>query len=811
MMNALFQDVRYGIRMLAKSPGFTAVAVLTLALGIGANTVMFSSINAMLLRPFPFKDLDRAVDAWETVPKQNQQRLAVAPANFRDWQEQAKGIELLAAVRGWDVNLTGKDLAERLECSQVTANFFPLLGIPAQLGRYVVADNFGAGRNNVVVLSHGFWQRHLGADPAIVGQSVLLSGQKFTVIGVMPSNFDFPVGAEAWVPLDFTVQEASDRANHSLRVYGRLKVGVSLAKAQDDLETIAARLGREYPQSNAGHGVRVMGLLDDLTFGSQQFMGVLMGGAAFVLLLACANVANLLLARVTARQKEIAVRLALGAGRWLVVRQLIVESVLVSVLGGLAALLLAVWDLNLTQNTLPPFILQHIPGLKHLQADWRVLVFTIVVALLAGILAAVAPALHVSRPDLNEALKESARGGAASPARHRLRSLLVVTEIALALVLLVSAGLMVRGFRNLANEEMGFDRRHVLTFRISLAESKYNSPERVRGFYEQLIQKLQSLPSVESAAAVTAVPGGWWDWHSTPYSAEGQAPEALGEIRSAGAQSVTPEFFRALRVPLRKGRFVSAQDGAAAPLVVDISEGLARQIWPHEDAVGKRLRFGRPENDEPWRTVVGVVGSVRPSPWERQVDLSVYFPLAQAPQASMGVVVRTSGDPLALAGAVRSQVLDLDREQPPYDLRSLEQLISDDVSGVDYSARFMIGFGILALILAAAGIFAVMAYSVLERTHEIGLRMALGARRADVYSLVIGNAAKLAALGLGLGVAGAWVMTRLLVSLLLGVVRMDLLTFAGLTALLAAVAGLAAYVPARWAAKVDPMEALRYE
>ena len=810
-MNALVQDIRYGIRMLAKSPGFTAVAVIALALGIGANTVMFSTVNAMLLRPFAFQYLDRAVDVWETMPKQNRWQMAVAPANFRDWQEQAKGIELLAAVRVWNVNLTGKGLAERLECFQVTANFFPLLGIPAELGRYVVADNFGAARNNVVVLSHGLWQRHFGADPAIVGQSVLLSGEKFTVIGVMPPDFDFPVGAEGWVPLDFTVQEASDRANNSLRVFGRLKAGVSLAKAQGGLETIAARLGREYPETNAGHGVRVAGLVDDLTYGSQQFIGVLMGGAGFVLLLACANVANLLLARVTGRQKEIAVRLALGAGRWQIVRQLIVESTLVSVLGGLAGLLLAVWENDLTRNTIPPFIRQHIPGLKHLQADWRVLVLTIMVALLAGILAAFAPALHVSRPDLNEVLKEGARGGTASPSRHRLRSLLVVTEIALALVLLVSAGLMVRGFHNLANEELGFDRKHVLTFRISLAESKYANAERIRGFYEQLVQKLQSLPSVESAAAVTAVPGGWWDWRSTPYSAEGQAPEALGEIRAAGAQTVTPGFFRALRVPLRKGRFISAQDGPEAPPVVNLSEGLARHIWPHEDAVGKRLRFGGTENNEPWRTVVGVVGGVRPSPWEKQVDLTAYFPLAQAPQASTGLVLRTSGDPLGLAAAVRSQVLDLDSEQPPYDLRSLEQLISDDVSGVDYSARTMIGFGILALVLAAAGIFAVMAYSVLERTHEIGLRMALGARQADVLGLVMGNAAKLAAFGLVIGVVGALAMTCLLTSLLLGVVRMDLLTFAGLTALLAAVAALAAYAPARWAAKVDPMEALRYE
>ncbi|HMD96445.1 MAG TPA: ABC transporter permease [Terriglobia bacterium] len=810
-MGTLLQDLKYGLRMLKKSPGFTAVAIVALALGIGANTSMYSSINAMLLHPFAFQDLDRAVTVWETVPKQNRDHMSVAAANFRDWHEQAKGFEVLAALRGWNVNLTGEDLAERLEGFQVSADFFPLLGIPAQLGRTVAADNFGTGRSNVVVLSHGFWQRHLGGDPSMVGKNVLLSGQKYTVIGIMPSDFDFPVGADAWAPLDFTVKEASDRANHTLEVFGRLKPGVSKAKAQDDLESIAARLGHEYPETNAGHSARVVGLVDDLTYGSKQFVGVLMGAAGFVLLLACANVANLLLARVTGRQKEIAVRLALGASRWRVTRQLMVESTLVSLLGGVGGLLLADWYVGLSQSSIPPFIVQHVPGLKHLQPDWHVLVFTIAVALLAGILAGVVPAVHVSRPNLNDVLKEGTRGGTASPGRRRLRSLLVVTEIALALVLLVSAGLMVTGFRNVAKEEMGFDRSHVLTFRISLAESKYSNPDRVRGFYEQLIPRLESLPGVESAGAVTAVPGGWWGWDSTPYSAEGEPPAAPGEIRSTGEQSVTPGFFRVLRVSLIKGRFLSPQDGPDAPLVVDISEGLARQIWPHEEAMGKRLRFGRPENNGPWRTVVGVVGSVRPSPWDKRTDLTAYFPLAQAPQASTGVVVRTPGDPLALVAATRSQVLSLDSEQPPYDPRSLEQLISDDVSGVEYSARTMTLFGVLALVLAAAGIFAVMAYSVLQRTHEIGVRMALGARRADVLKLVIGYAAKLSAIGLGIGVVGALAMTRLLTTVLLGVVRMDLPAFAGITALLAVVAALAAYVPARWAAKVDPMVALRYE
>ena len=811
-MYTLLQDLRYGVRMLARSPGFTIIAVVTLALGIGANAAMFSTINAMLLRPFPFQQLDRAVDVWESVPKQNLWHLPASPANFRDWQAQAKGIELLAAVRGWDVNLTGKDLAERIECFQVTSNFFPLLGIPAQLGRAIAADNFGEGRANVVVISHGLWERNLGADPAIVGRSVSLSGQKFTVIGVMPPEFDFPVGAQAWAPLDFTVKEQSERARGSLQVFGRLGPGVSITKAQDDLDTIAARLAREYPQTNAGQGAHVTGLVDDLSFGSRQFVGVLMGGAGFVLLLACANVANLLLARVTGRQKEIALRLALGASRWQIARQLMVEGTLVSLLGGLAGVVLAAWDLDISRHTLiPPFILQHIPGLKHLQVDWRVLVFTFLVAMLAGILSAVAPALHVSRPDLSDVLKEGGRGGTASPARRRLRSLLVVTEISLALILLVSAGLMVIGFRNLAKEDQGFDRSHVLTFRISLAESSYSNADRIRGYYEQLVQKLESLPSVEAAGTVTAVPGGWWGWDSAPYVAEGQPSSGPGEIRSAGIQSVTPGFFRALRVPLLTGRFILAQDGAEAPRVVNISEGLARQIWPHQEAVGRRLRFGPPEKLGPWYTVVGVVGGVRPSPWDKGVDHTVYFPLAQAAEASTGLVVRTSGDPLALAAAVRSQVRGLDPEQPPYDLRSLEQLISDDLSGAQSASIMMTAFGILALILAAAGIFAVMAYSVLQRTHEIGVRMTVGAQRTDVLRLVVGHSAKVAAIGLGIGMAGALAIAHVLTSVLFGVVRMDWLAFVGLTALLAAVAALAAYVPARWAMRVDPMVALRYE
>jgi len=832
----MWQDLWHAFRTLVKNPGFTIVAVVTLALGIGADSVNFISINAMLLHPFPFRHLDRAVDVWETAPQQNLDRTSVAPANFLDWKDQNTSIDLLAAFRGWDVNLTGTDVAERVEAYQVTADFFPLLGIDSEQGRAIAADNFGNGHNFVVVLSHGFWKRHLGADPAVVGRGVLLNGQQFTVIGIMPSDFDFPVGAEAWVPLDLSVPDQADRGNHYLQVVGRLKSGVPREKAQADFQTIASRLSQQYPQTNAGHSARVIGLVDDLTYGSKQFVSVLMGSAGFVLLLACANVANLLLARSTGRQKEIAVRIALGASRWQIARQLLAEGVVLALLGGLAGLLLASWDLDLTHRSIPPFIVQHIPGLKHLQIDSRVLGFTLAVALLTGVLTAFAPALHVSRPDLNEVLKEGSRGGTSSPARRRLRALLVVCEVSMALVLLVGAGLMVRGFRNLAHKELGFDRQHLLTFRVALAKEKYNRPARVREFYDQAIQKLAGLPGVESAAAVTSLPGSW-SWNQTQYTAEDQPPLAPGELRTTVEQSITPDFFRALRIPLIKGRLLSAQDGANAPPAVAISESLAKRIWGDQNPVGKRIRFGPEEalqagagrtpnaqtqkkssagshlkeTSAPWYTVVGVVGDIKQGPWSTDPALTTYFPLDQYPEASSAVVVRTTGDPMTLAAAARAQILELDSTQPPYDTRTLDQIISDDVSGVEFAARMMLVFGAIALVLSAAGIFAVMAYSVSQRTQEIGVRMALGAERAQVIRLVVGYALKLAAVGLALGIPCALAITRAVSSILWGVIQLDPLTFISFTVLLALVAALAAYIPALWAARVDPVVALHHE
>ena len=558
-MNRLSQDFVYGLRMLRKSPGITILAVVTLALGIGANTAVFSNVNALVLHPFALPDLDRVVAIWETVPKQNVTTSAAAPANFRDWTEQSKSFEHLAAVHGWDANLTGDGVAERVEGYQVTPDFFALLGVAPQFGRPIGAIDFQHGINPVVVISQGFWQRHLGGDAGVVGKNLLLNGQKYTVVGIGGRDLDFPAGADIWTPLDLTSAAGGDRANHYLKVLGRLRKDVSVADAGADLQTIATRLAQQFPNTNADHSVRVVQLAEDATNGTRQFVMVLMGAAVFVLLLACVNVANLQLARVSSRQKEMAVRLGLGATRWQLVRQLLVESTLLAIAGAAGGIVLSGWGMGLIRRGLPPFIVAHVPGLAHLEVDSHVLWFTLAVAMLTGVLAGLAPALRFSRAELSNALKENTRSASSSAGAGRLRTVLVVSEIALALVLLVGAGLMVKGFRSFLTMEMGFDRTQVLTFRVTLPEEQYSKKDQVVSYYDRVIRELRTLPGVESVGCLSSLPS---SWNSTwaEYRAEGRVTATAGETPYTLLQVATPDIFSALRVPLLKGRFLSAAD-----------------------------------------------------------------------------------------------------------------------------------------------------------------------------------------------------------------------------------------------------------
>jgi len=808
-MTGIIQDIRFGARQLLNSPGFTAIAVITLALGIGANSAIFSNVNALILRPFAIPDLNRVVAIWETSPKDNATSIKAAPANFFDWTEHSHSFEHLAAVHGWDANLTGAGVAERAEGYRVTAQFFSLLGVAPRIGRNIGPADFQQGAAPVVVISNGFWQRHLGGDAGVIGKSIQLNGEKFTVVGVAGEDVDFPAGAELWTPLDLTADH-EDRANHFLVVLGRLKGNSSVANAGADLEAIANRLAQQFPNTNRGHSVRAIRLAEDASYGTRQFVLVLMGAAAFVLLLACVNVANLQLARATSRQREMAVRIGLGASRWQLIRQLLVESTLLALAASVAGLVLSDWGMGLLRRDIPPFILLHVPGLKHVETDWLVLSFTVATALFSGVLSGLAPALRFTRRDVAEALKENARGAGASASSGNLRALLVTSEIAMALVLLVGAGLMVKGFRHLLTVEMGFDRTHVLTFHVALPEGKYQKQDQVVGYYDRALRALQAMPGVQSVASVTSLPSGWsWNW--TEYTAEGAPPALPGETPTAISQVVSPNFFATLRVAVVEGRTISAEDTSTSTPVVVISESMARRNWPGQTAIGKHVKLGHANGDYPVHRVVGVVNDIRPGLFDNEPAPTTYVPAAQLPTGATAFVMRTSTDPRNLAAGVIAEMRTIDPDTPAYDVRSLEQVISDNASGVESSARMMLIFGAVALTLAAAGIFAVMAYSVAQRTHEIGVRMALGAQRSDVLRLVVASAVKMAAVGLSIGLCIAVFLARGLSSALFGVVEVDTSVFLLLTVLLATVAAVSAYVPARWATRIDPMQALRYE
>jgi len=813
LLDTLRQDISFAFRVLWKKPAFSIVSVIALALGIGANSTIYSSLKAMVLRPLPFKDLNRILTVGETLPRQGINGLGwdginLAPANYRDLDERNTVFDRMAAFQrgGWDANISGAGTPERLEGSLVTPSLFPLLDTAPLLGRTFTKAESENGDVREVVISYSAWQRHFGADSGILGRTVVLNGSQAAIIGVMPSDFDFPAGTEIWAPLSTSSPEMNSRRDHTLTVIGRLKPEASLQQARVQLNTIAANLEQQYPATNAGRGFSLELLQEDIIGPSHPYIVILMWSAVFVLLLACANVANLQLARAIGQQRELAVRSALGASRWRIASQVLAESCLLSLAGGVGGLLLAVWAIPATRATVPDFIVQHVNGVKNIKLDGGVVAFTAVIAVLTGILAGLIPAWQAcSTRDLTEALKEGVRGTSGTT-RRRSRALLVVTEVALALILLVGASLMLKGFRNLANRDPGYEATNALSMRVTLPDKNYPTAKARADFYDRAVEKLSAIPGVESAAAVKFLPSGW-SWQSGNFTIENVVSRPNQEPW-AGMQSASPDFFRMLRIPLRSGRFISHQDGADSLPVVVISEAMSHRYWPGDDPIGHRIRFG---SAEPWRTIVGVVGNIRQEPFDVTFRSIAYLPMTQSPPPNAGIILRTTGDPMAFVGSARTALQRVDAQQPAYDFRTLQQLITDDTSGVQYSARMMFAFALIALLLAAAGIYAVMAYAVVQRTHEIGVRMALGAQHGHVLRMIIGNSVKLATGGLAIGVPIAFVMMRGLSSLLVGVIQLDITMLIVLTVMLGLVAVMAGYLPARRATQVDPMAALRVE
>jgi putative ABC transport system permease protein len=813
-MLTVTQDLKYGLRMLAKNPAFTTVAALTLALGIGANTAIFSIVNAVLLKPLPYQDADCLVMVWEQNPERGWYHNIVSAANFLDWRRQNDVFAQMAAVDPQKAfNLAGTGNPEEVWGERVTTNLFTLLGVRPIMGRDFLPEEDKPGGPRVVILSYGLWQRRYGGDATLVGKQISLNNESYTVVGIMPSRFYFPPfwrewAGELWVPgLDLSNPV---RTVHAYIAMARLKPSVSLAKAQAEMDTIAQRIVQQAPD-NRGWGVSLMGLREQAVGETRRPLMVLFGAVGFVLLIACANVANLMLARAAARDREIAVRTALGAERGRLIRQFLTESTVLAFLGGTLGLLVAPWVIRVLAAVSGSSALGlwgNTP-LADATVSGGVLAFTTSVTFATGIIAGLAPALGVSTPDLSRSLKEGGRSASEGVHRHRLRSLLVVSEFALALILLAGAGLMIRTLILLGRVDLGFNPRNVLTMRIPLLGPRYRDQRAQAEFFTELLKRVQALPGVRWASVSRGLPVE--EWEGWGFVTEDNPSPPPNETPDANYQVVAPDYFRAMGIPLRAGRFFTAQDTQQSARVVIVNEELARKLWPGRDPIGKRLRVADP--GKPWLTVVGVVGNVR-TQWPTPEFFSeFYLPYTQYPWdlAPRHFIVRATSDPTTLAAAIQREVAALDKDQPVSDVRTLEQVAGEAVGPQRFAMILLGAFAALALALAAVGIYGVMAYSVAQRTHEIGIRVALGANRGNVLGMVVRQALELALVGAALGLAGALGLTRLLSSLLYSVRPTDPLTLALVTLVLVGVSAFASYIPARRATKVDPMEALRYE
>ena len=817
-METLIKDIRYAMRSLSQRPAFTVMVVLVLALGIGATTAIFTVVNAVLLRPLPYPEADRLVKVSSAQRGENARETGgtVLAPDFVEWRKQCHSCESLGAYAlAWPTNLTGGTEPDRVRVSQVSNDLFSTLGVQPLLGRtfspeeavrpIFTSESATAPTNAAVILGYNLWQKRFGADKGVLGRAVKIGGDSCTIVGVMPAGFTFPNEADAWLPVSL----GTKRDNRFLQVVARLRPGVTLTQAHAEFATIAARLGQEFPTTNQELGIDVVALQQSIVGDVRPALLIFLGAVSLVLLIACANVASLLLVRAATRRREMAIRSALGASRWRIVRQLLSESVLLSVLGGGLGLLLAVWILNLLVAAAP----HQIPRLTAIEIDRSTLAFTFLLSVMTGVIFGLAPALQSARPDLNDTLKEGSGQLSAGP-RQRLRGLLVVSEIALSLVLLIGAGLLVKSFARLRSTPLGFDSAHVLTATVTLPEASHPTMASVKSYYQQALTRIFSRSEVQAASVVNSLPlGNYGVRIRGDLTIEGGPSEDSG--LSANKVGIGPDYFKVLGIPVLKGRAFTEHDTADSPGVVIISESLARRAWPHQDPLGKRINIGF--GGETWREVVGVVSDVKQQEIGEPSSASLYQPFLQVADqrrwflGDMTFVVRTAAQPQTFAATLRSELASIDNDLPLYNVKILNDVVREQFTDPAFYTLLLGSFSMLALVLAAAGIYGVVSYATTQRTHEIGIRMALGARSGDVLRLVIRQGMNLIVVGIAIGIVGAFALTRVLTAFLYQVTVTDPATFVGISLLLVFVALVACYIPARRAARVDPLVALRYE